>query len=109
MPAPAKTLEEAGPCRNKPKASMTLSEEAQAQQDADDAFLLDIRAGALDKVADRLRKGQKVNVGTDGGESAVHCAVKSVQGDAKNVATAIKLIEKLVEHGAYVDYPDNYG
>lgn len=93
-------LEEAGACRNKSRVAAALSEEQQAIADKDARFLDHIVNGEINAVQAMIRENQPVNVGDESADSAVHMAVR-LSSDA--------ILNLLVNQGAFVDYPNEYG
>ena len=102
---PAKSLKEAGPCRNKPKNELTLSPEEQARQDADMKLLKLVEEGNVAEVKTMVDdQKQAVNVGDENGESSVHKCMRIRSPEA-----ATQMLTMLIEAGAFADYADSYG
>ena len=93
-------------CRNKPKNGG--ADEHQLAIDTE--FLEAVADLQIAKVKQMLDAGQvnNGNVGNEDGLSSVHIAVKAI-AHRKQPQEDMKLLDMLIENGAFADYPDNYG
>jgi len=121
----AKSLVEAGPCRNKSKTETVLSEAEQLTIDGNNAFFLAVHAGDLSKVQSMLNEGQGVNVGNEKQDNEIHFAISGIiKWAIEGIATLNRLqiedknllqiedknlLDILIKNGSFVDYRDASG